>query len=165
MWIEISLGALALCALFYFYMTKKFDYWTKRGVYQFKPSFPFGSMKAFFTQSEHLNDLMLRHAKEAKGLPFYGAYFLRAPLLFLTDAEMIKQITIKDFDYFVDRNASNFAGVKKTNQLADKILMEQMSSAEGDRWKSIRSTFTPIFTSGKMKAMMVYVQETCKRFN
>ena len=28
---------------------------------------------------------------------------------------------------------------------------------------SLRSTFTPIFTSGKMKAMMVYVQETCRR--
>ena len=28
---------------------------------------------------------------------------------------------------------------------------------------SLRSTFTPIFTSGKMKAMMVFVQETCKR--
>ena len=60
-------------------------------------------------------------------------------------------------------NASNFAGLKKTNQLAEKILMEQMSSAEGDRWKSIRSTFTPIFTSGKMKAMLVFVQETCKK--
>ena len=163
MWIEISLGAVALCALFYFYMTKNFDYWTKRGVYQIKPSFPFGSMKAIFLQNEHLNDSILRHAKEAKGLPFYGAYFLRAPMLFLTDADMIKQITIKDFEYFVDKNPSNFADLNKTNQLADKILLEQMASAEGDRWKSIRSTFTPIFTSGKMKAMMVYVQETCKR--
>ena len=163
MWIEISLGAVALCALFYFYMTKTFDYWTKRGVYQLKPSFPFGSMKALFLQNEHMNDSMLSHAMEAKGLPFYGAYFLRAPLLFLTDADMIKQITIKDFEYFVDKNPSNFAAIKKTNQLADKILMEQLTSAEGDRWKSIRATFTPIFTSGKMKAMMVYVQETCKR--
>ena len=163
MWIEISLGAVALCALFYFYMTKTFDYWTKRGVYQLKPSFPFGSMKALFLQSEHMNDTMLRHAKEAKGLPFYGAYFLRAPFFFLTDADMIKQITIKDFDNFVDKNPSNFAALKKSNQMADKILMEQMTSAEGDRWKSIRATFTPIFTSGKMKAMMVYVQETCKR--
>ena len=163
MWIEISLGAVVLCALFYFYMTKNFDYWTKRGVYQLKPSFPFGSMKAIFLQNEHLNDSILRHAKEAKGLPFYGAYFLRAPLLFLTDADMIKQITIKDFEYFVDKNPSNFADLNKTNQLADKILLEQMASAEGDRWKSIRATFTPIFTSGKMKAMMVYVQETCKK--
>jgi len=41
--------------------------------------------------------------------------------------------------------------------------MEQLTSAQGERWKSIRSTFTPIFTSGKMKAMLVYVQETCKK--
>ena len=88
---------------------------------------------------------------------------MRAPLLFLKDPEIIKQITIKDFEYFVDRNPAKFNAVKKTNQKADKILMEQMTSAQGDTWKSIRSTFTPIFTSGKMKAMMVYVQETCKR--
>ena len=104
-----------------------------------------------------------RDAKETRGMPFYGGYFLRAPMLFITDADLIKQITIKDFDYFVDRNPSNFQAVKKTNQMADKILMEQMTSAEGENWKNIRSTFTPIFTSGKMKAMMVYVQETCKR--
>ena len=79
MWIEISLGAVALCALFYFYMTKKFDYWTKRGVYQLKPSFPYGTMKGFFTQKEALNDIMLKEAQETKGLPFYGAYFMRAP--------------------------------------------------------------------------------------
>ena len=163
MWIEISLGAVALCALFYFYMTQKFDYWTKRGVYQLKPSFPYGTMKGMFAQKEHLNDLMLKEAEETKGLPFYGAYFMRAPMLFLTDVDMIKQITIKDFEYFVNTVPSNFQAVKKTNQIADKILTEQLTAAEGDRWKSIRSTFTPIFTSGKMKAMMVYVQETCKK--
>ena len=162
MWIEISLGAVVLCALFYFYMTKKFDYWTKRGVYQLKPSFPYGTMKGMFAQKEHLNDIMLKEAKDTKGLPFYGAYFMRAPMLFLTDVDMIKQITIKDFEYFVNTVPSNFQAVKKTNQIADKILTEQLTAAEGDRWKSIRATFTPIFTSGKMKAMMVYVQETCK---
>ena len=70
---------------------------------------------------------------------------------------------MKTNEYFVNTVPSNFQAVKKTNQIADKILTEQLTAAEGDRWKSIRSTFTPIFTSGKMKAMMVYVQETCKR--
>ena len=34
-----------------------------------------------------------------------------------------------------------------------------MANAVGDQWRDIRSTFTPIFTSGKMKAMMKFIVE------
>ena len=70
---------------------------------------------------------------------------------------------VKDFDYFVDRDHLITNKIYKTQQKADILWMEQLTSAQGDRWKSIRSTFTPIFTSGKMKAMLVFVQETCKK--
>jgi cytochrome P450 len=33
----------------------------------------------------------------------------------------------------------------------------------GDEWKDVRTTFSPIFTSGKMKGMMVFIQEISKR--
>ena len=80
MWIEILLGTLALLALFYWWMTSKWDFWTKQGVYQIKPIFPFGSMPSFFTKSESLNDLFLRQMNETKGMPFYGNYLLGAPI-------------------------------------------------------------------------------------
>ena len=47
------------------------------------------------------------------------------------------------------------------NHKTDKIWQKQMSSASGEEWKNIRSTFTPIFTAGSMKAMMVFIQESC----
>ena len=42
-----------------------------------------------------------------------------------------------------------------------KIWRKQLTNAEGEEWKLIRSTFSPIFTSGKMKAMMILLQESC----
>ena len=35
-----------------------------------------------------------------------------------------------------------------------------LDNARGDTWKNIRSTFTPIFTSGKMKVMLHFIKET-----
>jgi cytochrome P450 family 9 len=79
------------------------------------------------------------------------------------DADILKNIMVKDFDYFVDRDHQFTNKIYKTQQKAGMLWMEQLTSAQGDKWKSIRSTFTPIFTSGKMKAQYVFVQETCKK--
>ena len=37
-----------------------------------------------------------------------------------------------------------------------------MANAVGDQWRDIRSTFTPIFTSGKMKAMLRFLLKTTR---
>ena len=89
--------------LIYFYITSNWNYWKNRGVLQMEPSFPFGSIPGFFTKAEAVSDVLRDHAAKTVGQPFYGIYFLRQPFLVITDPDLIKQITIKDFDYFVDR--------------------------------------------------------------
>ncbi len=86
---------------------------------------------------------------------------------------------VKDFEYFVDRTSKkSMKTFKATGTRTDKMWTRQMASATGDEWKDLRSTFSPIFTtgktrtciqnnnsscflfSGKIKAMMLFMQHT-----
>ena len=85
-------------------------------------------------------------------------------IAYIKDVDLVRNILVKDFDSFVDRASSNFKHIfDKSGSLTDKIWGKQMTSASGDEWKNIRSTFSPIFTAGKMKAMLIFMQETCSQ--
>lgn len=63
----------------------------------------------------------------------------------VTDPELIKLITIKDFDHFVNHSES-FGH-------ADKVLARTLFALQDKEWKDMRTTLSPIFTSSKMKTM------------
>ena len=97
-------------------------------------------------------------------LAYLTFYSLHLPVMIVQDPELAKAIMVKDFDVFTDRQGPGIHKIiKKGGQKADQIMMTQMSNAQGDMWKSLRTTFSPIFTSGKMKAMMIFINETSKR--
>lgn len=64
----------------------------------------------------------------------------------------MKQILIKDFDHFVDRQPSRH----QNNPYFDKMLV----SLHGQEWKNIRSQLTPTFTSGKIKRMFQHFNKS-----
>lgn len=160
---EITIGVLTLFIVIYVYFQYQWRYFAKQGVYFIKPSFPWGSVPAFFDKSEAANDVFLKHAKEVGNMPFYGIYVLRKPMFVIKDAELVRHICVKDFDHFVDRAGEKFGNFFKTQSRSDHLWASQISNARGELWKNLRSTFSPIFTSGKMKAMMIFMQETMSR--
>ena len=85
------------------------------------------------------------------------------PILIVKDADLVRHILVKDFEYLVDRNGGGFKNFMETGVRTDEIWNKQMTNASGEEWKNIRSTFTPIFTAGKMKAMLIFMQESCKQ--
>ena len=159
-------AVITLTVLVYLWLSWKWTYWTKKGVFQIQPTFPFGTMAPWFTRKIHLNDHMVNQTKEAQKLPFYGGYFLHKPVLIVKDIDLVRHILVKDFDHFVDRSVSLVSGrsgnLLQKGDLVDRIWAKQMISAKGEEWKNMRSAFSPIFTPGKMKAMLIFMQETCK---
>uniref|UniRef100_A0A8C1F645 unspecific monooxygenase n=1 Tax=Cyprinus carpio carpio TaxID=630221 RepID=A0A8C1F645_CYPCA len=80
----------------------------------------------------------------------WGIYDGRLPILMVTDLEMIKVIMVKEcYSNFINRR-------KRTTGLAgpfaDGIIMVQ-----DERWKRMRSTLSPYFTSGRLKEYILYL--------
>lgn len=109
-----------------------------------KPSFPFGSFKATFTQqlsfAEQL-DILYRSSSEA----VIGVFAIFRPTLIIRDANLVRNILTKDFEHFVDRGVY-------VNEKSEP-LSAHLFALEGAKWKNVRIKLTPTFTTGKMRTI------------
>ena len=107
------------------------------------PIFPFGYglKRAISDPVEH--ELGLEH-KYGK---VYGVYTGLLPTLTVNDAELIKNVLVKDFHLFLDR--------RKLNSYHEIWNLVQFS-IEGVDWKRIRAITSPAFTSGKSNPFFIF---------
>uniref|UniRef100_A0A1A9W7C2 Cytochrome P450 n=1 Tax=Glossina brevipalpis TaxID=37001 RepID=A0A1A9W7C2_9MUSC len=105
----------------------------------------FGSMLDLILKRKSVIDLVLDLYNEQNG-PVYGIFDQRQPVFLVRDPELLKQITVKDFDHFV--NHRTVFGDDKDNLFGASLFMMKDS-----RWKDMRTTLSPAFTGSKMRQM------------
>ena len=108
------------------------------------------------TGGAHFSAINRRDYENFKKYDTYGSYWLGKPVLNIRNIETIKHIFVKDFNSFVDRNDTNFVKMLDGGW-TDQLWKIQLANLCGDEWKDVRSTFTPIFTSGKLKGMLSFI--------
>ncbi|XP_029155011.1 cytochrome P450 6k1-like [Nylanderia fulva] len=154
-------GMIALTALIvaaYFYMTRKFNYWKRRGVLQINSPMPFlGNFTECALLKKSPGYLMKNFYDQAKGLPYIGFYVLDKPFLLIRDREIIKNILVKDFNYFADRHGSPDPN--------DRLGYANLFFLKNPAWKMLRTKLTPIFTSGKLKKMFELMLECAENLD
>lgn len=92
-----------------------------------------------------------------KPFRIYGFFSLIQRSFIVTDAEIIKQITVKDFDSFVNHDL-NF------NEEIDKLSGKMLVALTNDEWRNMRNILSPIFTSSKMKMMFGILSDSANEF-
>uniref|UniRef100_A0A6M2DYQ8 Putative cytochrome n=1 Tax=Xenopsylla cheopis TaxID=163159 RepID=A0A6M2DYQ8_XENCH len=144
---QLTLSAFALlAALFYLYMLRAFRYWSKRQIPTLPPSFPFGHFGRIVTGQETVILSVEKTYNTFKRISNYAGYYMfGAPVLIALNPEVIRNIMVKDFQYFHDR------GVYFNED--DDPLSAHLFAIEGQKWKTLRAKLSPTFTSGKMKNM------------
>uniref|UniRef100_A0AC34GTD6 Cytochrome P450 n=1 Tax=Panagrolaimus sp. ES5 TaxID=591445 RepID=A0AC34GTD6_9BILA len=83
---------------------------------------------------------------------FFGSYMT----VQTTDLEVMKEIYIKQFSNFVDRDTNPFT---EAFPLGESLLQVSQHGPHGYGWKEIRSIVSPTFTTGKMKMMHETIHE------
>ncbi|XP_005989494.1 thromboxane-A synthase isoform X1 [Latimeria chalumnae] len=136
---------LVFLALLSWYSVSAYSQLAKIGINHPKPS-PFLGNMFFFKQG--FWDGQLKLVKEYGRI--CGYYTGRQKTIVLADPEMIKQILVKNFNYFPNRMQLKLA----TKPLTDSIL-----ALRDDRWKHVRSVLTPAFSAAKMKEMAPLINQ------
>ncbi|XP_054157185.1 cytochrome P450 3A24-like [Oppia nitens] len=122
------------------YLTRNFNYWTSRGINGPKPVPGLGTLWQIFYKP--IGEINLDNYKKYGKI--YGVFMVNRPVLTVADPDLIKQMNIRDFHMFVDRN-DLITG--------DPMNDRSMFNLKGDEWKKIRSIISPTFSSGKMRSM------------
>ncbi len=157
----------AILAIFIFFILRfkhRSNHWTSMGVKQpaWNPLLIGNNPVTCFDRAigkTNMGDAAYEQYQEFEGERMYGTYKLPTcrPVLMLRDVDLIRDIFVKDFDHFVDRNRPYFGHDGPTE--TDWAWQRQLSNAQGEDWKELRSMFSPIFTSGKLKTMLSLIDK------
>ncbi|KPJ17458.1 Cytochrome P450 6B1 [Papilio machaon] len=143
-----------LAGLLHYYFTRTFDYWKKRNVAGPKPVPIFGNLKDSVLRRKPQVMVYKSIYDEFPNEKVVGIYRMTTPSVLLRDLDIIKHVLIKDFESFADRGV----------EFSLDGLGANIFHADGDRWRSLRNRFTPLFTSGKLKTMLPLMSQVGDKF-
>jgi len=121
-------------ATLYFYITRNYNFWPSRGV----PGPPGGTYLG-----NTMIEVDLKLYRELGGKRYCGWIEMGRPALHVGDPDLIRDITIKDFEHFADRR--HFT-------LSDDFR-HMLTVLNGPKWKATRAVMSPSFSASKLKGM------------
>ncbi|XP_045761080.1 uncharacterized protein LOC123864575 [Maniola jurtina] len=130
-------------------------YWKKRGITFHKKNKVMGVFWDFLTTRRAFFENLCDLYKEYPNEPAIGIGSFLTPCLYVRDPVNIQHVLSSDFNSF------NHRGVEPNEEdvLAGTILF-----LNGKKWKLVRQSMTPLFTSTKLKSMYYIIDKSAQDF-
>lgn len=150
----VSLILGALVAL-YFYLTRNYNYWQKRGVPCVNGAVPgFGHMLSLISMKTDLGDFSCKIYKDNKGRSMVGLYNFTLPMLMILEPELVKTVMQTNFSSFAE-NAID------ADPKIDPLLSQNPFVLTGEKWQTGRKRLTYAFSSMRLKILLESVRQVC----
>lgn len=152
----ILLLLIAFGSIFvYWKVIRPASYWKRKGVRQGREIYLFGDSFGSVTLKFSLATLIEHNYNKFSNERYCGLYQFQMPTLMIRDPDLLKQLTVKDFDHFTDHS----------NVIEDEPLWSKnLFVLRGEEWRDMRATLSPAFTSSKMRGMFNLMDECAKTF-
>lgn len=147
----------AISTAIYYYVVRPWNYFKRHGIAFDRGIPPFGSHYNKWFKGESWLETQKRIYYEHPNARFVGMYEVGGgPSYLIRDPELIKDITTKNFDHFMDR-------VKRYHDTTDPMYANGLSNMKAGPWRKMRSTLTPLYTSNKFRTVMIPAMVESKR--
>ncbi|XP_036323943.1 probable cytochrome P450 9f2 [Rhagoletis pomonella] len=154
MWFVLFILGAAFIYQLYRWATANFDFFEKRQIPYDKPFPMFGSFKSVTLRRRSMFDTLIDLYNQHKG-GIYGVFYQTTPIFLIRDIDLVRQITVKDFDHFMNHN--NFFGEDSHDLLANSLFL-----LKNDKWKDMRSTLSPAFTGSRLRQMFELINQVAE---
>ncbi|KAK9880006.1 hypothetical protein WA026_008517 [Henosepilachna vigintioctopunctata] len=152
--ITILEAAVTICvmivAAFFIFMGRNFNRWKKDNVPFLKPKPIFGNILDVCRMKITFGELC-KNIYDGISTPFIGIFILDKPGIIIKDLDLVRDVLIKDFEYFMDRSLAN-------NEKNDIMGSNMLFLMKSPKWNIVRKKMTPIFTTSKIKMMSALMQ-------
>lgn len=155
---NVLLVSFTLTLLFvYNFILKNWSYFSKRNT-KFIRGWPLiGSMHEFFLGKLSFADVVTSFYRKFPNEPFFGIYELTHPIFIIRDPDLVKKITVNDFEHFLNHQG-NF------DDHLDSLLSRSLFFSKDQKWKDMRSVLSASFTGNKMRMMFDLVVGSTNKF-
>ncbi|XP_037913056.1 probable cytochrome P450 9f2 [Hermetia illucens] len=136
----------------YKWLTSPYDFFEKKNVICEKPVIFFENFKSLIFRQESMFDMFKRFYMKFKKYKYYGMFEIRSPALNIASPEIIKQITVKDFDSFLNHRPV-------FDPEDEPLFGNTLFALKDQKWKDMRATLSPAFTGSKMRLMFQLMDE------
>lgn len=136
-----------VCLLTSYLYWKQYSYWSRYNVKSATPFPLFGNLITFMFKPR--DEIESEYQKRFGRI--FGYHFGLNPFVVVMDADVLRQITIKNFDIFTNRYFV---------QILNKYQKHFLTTQKDDHWRGMRAIMSPTFASGKIKSMMKNFDES-----
>ncbi|XP_020707030.2 cytochrome P450 9e2-like [Athalia rosae] len=154
----IPLTLIAGVVVIYLFFKRKYSYFEKHGIPYERPLPLFGNMMKLFLKIEALPYVVDKVYKRFPDTKYFGFYDFTTSAVVIKDLELIKEVTIKNFNSFPNHRMV-------LTSPTEPLFQQNLVALKDDEWRDMRTLLSPAFTSSKMKMMFNIVTQCAINFS